>query len=257
MPATRSEDEVTLKEAREIATEADQAKLKKREASIQEVVREHARVMLEQQSALDVVAGLLTRLEAGYAFDGDGNVVATNTTYDGIYCRDATIKLLEDLRDEEKRAPSEGTNAGELARWIEFWETYSTINEGAQDEIADQKNAVLDSMRAALAKRRGPCPPPGDSELDIDPMTHPSYVETRPSPGRACPECGNAYARSGGESLPETAQAEPLRLVNGTWQCPVCSLSYLTNGACYNPSCWGDRALFEKPKGVTSKERKA
>lgn len=58
---------------------------------------------------------LRERLEIGFAYDLDGNRVACDIEpYDGIYCRDATIKLLEDRIAELKPKPTR--------RW-KFWIT--------------------------------------------------------------------------------------------------------------------------------------
>jgi hypothetical protein len=44
-------------------------------------------------------------------------------------------------------APSEtGPSKTELLECLQFWRHYSSLNEGAQDDIADEKGAWLDKM---------------------------------------------------------------------------------------------------------------
>ena len=45
---------------------------------------------------------LRERLEIGYAFDGDGKRIASDHEIDGIYCRDSTLKLLDERLREIK-----------------------------------------------------------------------------------------------------------------------------------------------------------
>jgi hypothetical protein len=43
-----------------------------------------------------------------------------------------------------------------LREATDFWEHYSAINEGAQDDMAAEKADMLDRMRAALAQPAAP-----------------------------------------------------------------------------------------------------
>lgn len=53
--------------------------------------------------AADEIERLRTRLEMGWGYDTKGNRVPMADCYDGIYCRDETIKLLEDhIKDLKK-----------------------------------------------------------------------------------------------------------------------------------------------------------
>lgn len=61
--------------------------------------------------AADEIMRLRERLEIGYAFDSKGERIACEETeaYDGIVCRDATIKLQDEMLAELRKGISEAS----------------------------------------------------------------------------------------------------------------------------------------------------
>lgn len=122
--------------------------LKQWNTEIRALCRKHAKRLLANGPYLEIITDLCQRLEIGYAFDVNGKPIeCENDAYDGIVCRDATIKLLEERIDELKQDISNVQRERDEARYAlesirSEIDGMADVSDGP-DGIADQPNVFM------------------------------------------------------------------------------------------------------------------